>query len=269
MADSIIDTSLARALAEAKASGVAPAKGTPEGDALRRAAKRVDPRGAIAKAAKADYRARSGYGTTDADRLTDARIATRVRRAFSPVATEAAKANAAKYDPALAGNIAAVESTRAATRAELVRGLPATASKAIADMNSQSEVDECPLCAGAGFVEPATLASGLTPSADACGTCGGMGLIATPSPDSDDEIAAAVSKARSIKKLAKRLVRKAGGPDARTMAKSSAAAGHGTVLAIDESRKAKALSPRERQILRREAAKRLGIPAGSLKVEVR
>ena len=75
--DQIMDVALARQLAEARAAGVAPPKGSPEGDALRRAAKRVDPRGAIAKAGKADYRARSGYGTTDSDRLTDARLAAR------------------------------------------------------------------------------------------------------------------------------------------------------------------------------------------------
>jgi hypothetical protein len=263
MADPIIDVALAKSLAESKASGTAPPKGTPEGDALRRAAKRVDPGGRIAKAGKADYAARANRGTTDADRLSDMRTAARIRRAFSPVATVAAKANAAKSDPALAANIAAAESTRAATRAELVRGLPASAAKAMSGMNSQTETDECPTCQGAGYVTPATLASGLTPSADACGTCGGMGLIATPSPDSDDEIAAAVNAAKAIKRLARKLVKLAG-PDGAKVAKGAT----GTLTLAVESKRAAKLSPREAAAFRRAAAKALGIPADRLKVTV-
>jgi hypothetical protein len=266
--DPIIDTYLARSLGEAKASGAAPPKGSPERLALERAAKRVDPKGAIQKEIRADYQERVNRGTSGSDPLTDARIAARIRRAFSPVASAAVKERAAKSDPALAANIAAAESTRAATRAELVRALPTQAAKAIADMSSETETDLCPVCEGKGYVDPVATVDGLTPAANPCLGCEGLGLVPTPDPDDDNAVAAAVAKARDIRRLARKLVKKAGGRDARTMAKSSAAAGHGTVLAIDESRKAKALSPRERQILRREAAKRLGIPADRLTVKV-
>ncbi len=258
--DQIMDVALARQLAEARAAGVAPPKGSPEGDALRRAAKRVDPRGAIAKAGKADYRARSGYGTTDSDRLTDARLAARIQRAFSPVASAAVKERA-EHDPALKHNIRSAEAVRAILRDQITSALPATASKAIA--GSQSEVDECPVCGGAGFVTPATLASGLTPSAGACGTCGGMGLIATPDPDDLDEIAKAVAQARDIRRLAKKLVKLAG-PDGAKVAKGAT----GTLTLATDSKKAAALSPRESAALRRAVAKALGVPVTRLQVKI-
>jgi hypothetical protein len=264
MADPLIDIALAKQLAESRAAGVAPAKGTPEGDALRRAAKRVDPRGAIAKAGKADYRARSGYGTTDGDRLTDARIAARIRRAFSPVATEAAAANAAKYDPAFAANIAAAEAVRAATRGELVRALPGSAAKAMSGMNSQSEVDECPTCQGAGYIEPLATVTGLVPSADPCPACQGIGIIPSADPDDDDAVAAAVAKAREIRSLAKKLVKLAG-PDGAKVAKGAT----GTLTLAVESKRAKRLGQRDLAALRVHAAKALGIPADRLTVVVK
>jgi hypothetical protein len=262
MADSIIDTVLAKSLAEAKASGQAPPKGSPERLALERAARRVDPKGAIQKEIRAGYRARVNRGTSGSDPLTDARLAARIRRAFSPVASQAAKERAAKSDPALAANIAAAESTRAATRAELVRALPTQAAKAIADMSSETETDLCPTCQGAGYIEPATLASGLTPSADPCGTCGGMGLIPTPDPDDLDEIAKAVAQARDIRRLAKKLVKLAG-PDGAKVAKGAT----GVLTLATDSKKAAALSPRESAALRRAVAKALGVPVTRLQVK--
>jgi hypothetical protein len=253
MADSIIDTSLARALAEGKASGTAPAKGTPEGDALRRAAKRVDPKGAIQKEIRADYRARSAYGTADADRLTDARIAARIQRAFSPAASAAVKERA-KSDPVLANTIANIEGPRAAIRAELARVLPTQAAKAIADMDSgtgDDDVNTCPLCGGTGEA----------PTATTCLACEGLGVVLPP--DSDDEIAAAIAQARSIKRLAKRLVKKAG-PDASVMAKGTAP----LILSVTDSKRAAKLSPREAAAFRRAAAKALGVPAERLTVKV-
>ena len=94
---------------------MAPPKGSPEGDALRRAAKRVDPRGAIAKAGKADYRARSGYGTTDSDRLTDARLAARIQQDFWLDASRRSKNSPAEHDPALKHSIRSAEAVRAET----------------------------------------------------------------------------------------------------------------------------------------------------------
>ena len=261
--DPIIDVALAKEYAQAKASGQLPPKGSPERAALKRASRRVDPGARIAKAAKADYTART------TDKLSDLRLAAKVHQAFSPVASAAVKERA-KSDPALANTIANIERLPAATRAELTRRLPASASKALADIagartpgrrgssvdsgTDDDDVDTCPACTGLGYL-PGT--------AVPCGSCEGLGLILAPDPDDDDAIAQAVAKAREIETLAKKLVKLAG-PDASTMAKAAT----GTLTLATDSKKAAKLSPRQRQILRREAAKRLGIPADRLTVKV-
>ncbi|MGD0894550.1 MAG: hypothetical protein ABSA08_00785 [Acidimicrobiales bacterium] len=258
--DPIIDVALAKEYAQAKASGQLPPKGSPERAALKRASRRVDPGARIAKAAKADYAARTNAGTTDADKLSDLRLAARVRQAFSPVASKAVRERAA-HDPVLANTIANIERVRAATRAELTRRLPASASKALADIagartpgrrgssvdsgSDDDDVDTCPACTGLGYL-PGT--------AIPCGSCEGLGLILAPDPDDDDEIAQAVQKAQEIKRLAKRLVKSAG-PDAKVMAKGSSKS---LTLATDSTRVAK-LSPSEAAAFRRAAAKALGV----------
>lgn len=269
MPDPIIDASLAKQFAEAKASGQLPPKGSPERAALKRASRRVDPDSRLAKAAKSEYTARVNAGSTDADKLSDLRLAARVRQAFSPVASAAVKERA-KSDPALANTIANIERLRAATRAELTRRLPASASKALADLaaartpgrrgssvdsgTGDDDVDECPACTGLGYL-PGT--------AIPCGSCEGLGLVLAPSPDDDDAIAQAVTKARQIESLAKKLVKMAG-PDARTMAK---AAGELRLRSVDDKR-VQRLSPHDLAALRRSVAKTLGIPADRLTVTV-
>jgi hypothetical protein len=267
--DPIIDVALAKEYAQAKASGQLPPKGSPERAALKRASRRVDPGARIAKAAKADYAARTNAGTTDADKLSDLRLAARVRQAFSPVASKAVRERAA-HDPVLASTIANIERVRAATRAELTRRLPASATKALADIagartpgrrgssvdsgTDDDDVDTCPACTGLGYL-PGT--------AIPCGSCEGLGLVLAPSPDDDDAIAQAVTKARQIESLAKKLVKMAG-PDARTMAK---AAGELRLRSVDDKR-VKRLSPHDLVALRRSVAKTLGIPADRLTVTV-
>ncbi|MFZ0059037.1 MAG: hypothetical protein WAL35_03200 [Acidimicrobiales bacterium] len=256
MADVVLDVFFAKELAKAKANGTAPAKGTPEREALERAAKRVDPSGAIQKAAKTDYRARVNRGTAAADPLSDARFAARLAQTYSPVASVAVKARA-EHDPGLASDIARLEALRAATRLELAARLPASVVKQLGDLNSDAMndptlTDECPACTGTGLV-------GQSP----CQLCEGLGLVLVAAPDDDDEIAAAVAKARAIKQLARKLVKLAG-PDAQKMAKSAT----GTLTLVTDSKRAKGLGQRDLAALRVVAAKALGVKPDHLKIVV-
>ncbi len=255
MADPILDVFFARQLAEGKASKTAPAKGTPQREAMERAAKRVDPSGAIAKEIRTDYRARVNRGTAAADPLSDARFAARLRQTYSPVASVAVKERA-RHDPGLASDIARLESLRAATRLELAARLPASVVKQLSDlssaaMNDPTLTDQCPTCTGTGLV-------GQSP----CAQCEGLGLVVV-SPDDLDEIAAAVAKARAIKQLARKLVKLAG-PDAEKMAKSAT----GTLTLVTDSKRAKGLGQRDLAALRVVAAKALGVKPDHLKIVV-